>query len=119
MMTRQDAYTQEEWLIQATLCKLLAKSLQLPTQELAGVLAIGEYRQGTIPRLHFVAESSPDTSLIPPFRPARRVCQFFLKTIAQSKLCYTNIEQTFDAIVTTNSALRNGWSKPALLCISR
>jgi TorA maturation chaperone TorD len=48
MMTRQDAYTQEEWLIQATLCELLAKSLQLPTQELAGVLAIGEYADALV-----------------------------------------------------------------------
>jgi hypothetical protein len=42
-MTRQDALTQEEWLIQATLCELLAKSLQLPTRELAEVLTTGEY----------------------------------------------------------------------------
>jgi TorA maturation chaperone TorD len=43
MMTKQDTSTQEEWLIQATLCELLATSLQLPTRELAGVLATGEY----------------------------------------------------------------------------
>jgi TorA maturation chaperone TorD len=43
MMTKQDTYTQEEWLIQATLCELLAMSLQLPTRELAAVLTTGEY----------------------------------------------------------------------------
>jgi TorA maturation chaperone TorD len=42
-MIRQETITQEEWLIQAALCELLAKSLQLPTRELTEVLTTGEY----------------------------------------------------------------------------
>ena len=47
-MTQKIKRTQEEWIVQAAICELIAMSLALPTKELAEILVAGEFAEALV-----------------------------------------------------------------------